>query len=287
MGYKTKVFNYGSKLTEYEQSELMSIIKRCIGDGYTYEWIWKALQHKEVDEWRKHGYGLFLNKGFRTEISNKLVKTRKEEEQGCSLFTNADSLPEESLSVSSSSSDSKRFADGSTPNQVPSIQEQKLENKEEHKGNNSEAVTDEEILKLIRYEREYDFSKVTYAGKGKYIAYPTDWCDSEDLTLEELDRIRSIKYNLRQLDFDTPKQKRDFDIALRAIYIASHAMKDKKISVHSPEAIKDKLEQGFVMGNGYWLKPGSAFQDSDKEKAKNDCAPSKRPPKGFREWVLL
>lgn len=103
MGYKAKVFNYGSKLTEYEQSELMSIIKRCLSDGYTYEWIWKALKHKDADEWRKHGYGLFLNKGFRAEITNKLTKTRKEEEQGCSLFTDINSLPDESPSLSCSS----------------------------------------------------------------------------------------------------------------------------------------------------------------------------------------
>ena len=247
MSYKNKVFNYGNKLEPYQQSELMSAIKKCLSDGYTYEWVWKALKHKEEDEWKKFGYGLMFNKGFRTEISNKLIKTEKENKDTVSIFDSLDSLPDDSSSVfpsvSSFPSDFECVAGSSTLNQSSSVQE-----KEEN-------ISDD-IKKLIRYDRQADFGFITYAGNDLYIAYPTDWGTSIVLSSEELSRIRNRKWNIEELDKQliTNQDKQDYDIAIRAFLWSKDDLGSKQISIHNPKKIKEKLDNGYeLIANHQWF----------------------------------
>lgn len=143
MGYKSKVFEYAQTLDEYQQSQLVSIIKRSIQDGFTYKWIWTALNHKDKDVWAKFGYGLFLNKGFRKEISNKLTTTKEEANKQASVFS-IDSLPDDNEteetkeetntvpssstvpSVSSLSSGGRSVVDYTPPVQSSSINQKQI-----------------------------------------------------------------------------------------------------------------------------------------------------------------
>ena len=99
MNYKEQVIEYGKNLKSESQKDLLSAIKKTIKDGYSYQWIITALNHKDKETWEKFGFGLFFNQGFRTEITKKMNK--KEES-----FFDLDSLPDDAISSSSDSSGS-------------------------------------------------------------------------------------------------------------------------------------------------------------------------------------
>ena len=97
MSYKEQVMEYGKNLKSESQKDLLSAIKKTIEDGYSYQWIITALNHKDKECWEKFGFGLFFNQGFRTEITKKMNK--KEES-----FFDLDSLPDDGCTITDDSS---------------------------------------------------------------------------------------------------------------------------------------------------------------------------------------
>lgn len=253
MNYKSKVFEYANKLDEYQRNQLVSVIKKSIEDGFSYQWIWTALQHKDKDVWAKYGYGLFLNKGFRTEINNKLIKTKDEINKETSVFS-IDCLPDDN----EDESDNHSFA-------IPSVSSVSLDAKQSAGGAmlsyGLPYSRDEynEAIELINYERSKDsFSRISKLTEDLWLAYPADWKSKTEYGYDYIsglkERYRNI--NIKDIPSLSDKDFESVDIWLRLYIYNPYAIYEHAFTIHNVTKIKQHLANGDKCGScARWYKP--------------------------------
>ena len=92
MSYLTDVKRYSAYLPTHMQKEFLLQVRKLVKDGVSYEWIYRALTNKDVEDWCRYGFGLLWKKEYRAQIT-KLIETEKRQIDGIDV----DSLSWETL----------------------------------------------------------------------------------------------------------------------------------------------------------------------------------------------
>ena len=259
MNYKEQVMEYGKSLKSESQKDLLSAIKKTIKDGYNYQWIITALNHKDKETWEKFGFGLFFNQGFRTEITKKMNKVEES-------FFDFDSLPDDDSSVPSScasrsastavpsSSNAVRSVDGSTdgcslssscasrsastavssvPNQEKVVKEFRADFNKSHMGDYTR-------------KRDEEYARGLFDSCFKcYLDYPD--------RVDESDDAAAVRYDLGFfLDRDWSKYKQTNPTKVQELIDHQAALR-KATNMNYCE--RSKAEKLFYK-NMFWILPG-------------------------------
>ena len=78
------------------QIQIMKLRKK----GYSFEWIYRAISHKDCSEWQKFGFGLLWTQSYQNQITNLLAAERNQLSDIDVSSISWDSLLEEELSNS-------------------------------------------------------------------------------------------------------------------------------------------------------------------------------------------
>ena len=64
--------------TQEKQNECMFQAKSLHKKGFSYQWVYEALAHKDIEDWEIFGFGLLHTDSYKAQI-NKLVQKKKEQ----------------------------------------------------------------------------------------------------------------------------------------------------------------------------------------------------------------
>lgn len=72
MKYTEQIKAYASPMPQELQKECQIQIMKLRREGFSFEWIFRAITHKEWSEWVKFGFGLLHTKSYQNQITNLL-----------------------------------------------------------------------------------------------------------------------------------------------------------------------------------------------------------------------
>lgn len=78
MNYISKLKDYCSNFPIELEKECLIQIKKLQKQGFSNEWIHRAITHKEQSEWEKFGFGLLWVNHYQNQITNLLAAERNQ-----------------------------------------------------------------------------------------------------------------------------------------------------------------------------------------------------------------
>ena len=73
MNYLEKLKEYCNNFPRELEKESLIQIKKLKKQGFSNEWIFRAITHKEQSEWEKFGFGLLWVEHYQNQITNLLT----------------------------------------------------------------------------------------------------------------------------------------------------------------------------------------------------------------------
>ena len=99
MSYVEKIKEYARRFPQELEFECLIQIKKLRKQGFSYEWIYRAIEHKDYSEWSKWGFGLLHTETYQNQITNLLAAERNQLEDIDLDNLSWDSLLEEEQST--------------------------------------------------------------------------------------------------------------------------------------------------------------------------------------------
>ena len=78
MEYIEKLKDYCSNFSKELEKECLIQIKKLQKQGFSNEWIYRAITHKDQSEWSKYGFGLLWVEHYQNQIINLLAAERNQ-----------------------------------------------------------------------------------------------------------------------------------------------------------------------------------------------------------------
>ena len=73
MTYLEKLKEYCNSFSKELEKECLVQIKKLKKQGFSNEWVYRAITHKEPSEWEKFGFGLLWIPHYQNQITNLVV----------------------------------------------------------------------------------------------------------------------------------------------------------------------------------------------------------------------
>lgn len=78
MEYLLKLKEYCSNFPREIEKESLIQIRKLQKQGFSNEWIYRAITHKTQAEWEKYGFGLLWVEHYQNQITNLLAAERNQ-----------------------------------------------------------------------------------------------------------------------------------------------------------------------------------------------------------------
>lgn len=100
--YVEQIRDYSMNMTPELQKECQIQVKKLRNQGYSFEWIYRAISHKSVSEWERYNFGLLHTGSYQRQITNLLESERNQMAEIDIDSLSWDSLLQDELSNSES-----------------------------------------------------------------------------------------------------------------------------------------------------------------------------------------
>lgn len=122
-----KLRDYASRFPKEVEQECLVQVKKMRNKGFGYEWIYKAISHKDQSEWAKWGFGLLHMESYQSQINKLMAKEKQQLESIDVEGLSWDSLADECDDAGAGEVEAAEAGHGETHAQEPASDEEREE----------------------------------------------------------------------------------------------------------------------------------------------------------------